>query len=238
MHALEDRMWWYRGLRALTRYLLDTSLKRAGVHGQLLDAGCGTGGMLLQLGSEVCGCVTLGIEYDFNAALLASEKSRQSVVAGSVHQLPLLDCTLAGYISLDVLCHDNVDPSQAIVEARRCLVSGGIAVINLPAYNWLLSAHDRRVHNARRFTRGQLHELLARFGFVPMRTTYWNTLLFPIMLFHRLLESKGAASDVRDFLPLINRLLSWVLAIERTVLRLGFNLPFGGSLMVVARCEK
>jgi len=51
--------------------------------------------------------------------------------------------------------------NRALAEARRCLKPGAIAIFNLPAYDWLLSAHDKRVHNVRRFHRGQARALLA-----------------------------------------------------------------------------
>ena len=42
MAAAEDDMWWYRALHAR---LLE---KLEGVHGRVLDAGCGTGGFLAE----------------------------------------------------------------------------------------------------------------------------------------------------------------------------------------------
>ena len=90
-------------------------------------------------------------------------------------------------------------PSAPLKEAHRCLEPGAIALFNLPAYDWLLSAHDRRVHNVRRFTRGQARALLAGHGFRVLRSSYWNTLLFPLMLLHRLIGRDDAESDVRDY---------------------------------------
>ena len=46
MDAVEDRMWWYRALHAR---LLDAL---ADVRGDVLDAGCGTGGLLARLSAE------------------------------------------------------------------------------------------------------------------------------------------------------------------------------------------
>jgi predicted RNA methylase len=58
MHEVEDRMWWYRGLRALTAQLLVRALAGSQAAGPVLDAGCGTGGMLLKLGPAVAGRAT------------------------------------------------------------------------------------------------------------------------------------------------------------------------------------
>ncbi|PWT89911.1 MAG: class I SAM-dependent methyltransferase [Proteobacteria bacterium] len=233
MHAVEDRMWWYRGLRTLAAEELGRALGRSTVAGPVLDAGCGTGGMLARLGPAIGGRPTLGLEFNTVAAGLAASKSRQPVVAGSVNQMPLGDGALGGYLSLDVLCHGGVEPEQAVREARRCLKPGAVALFNLPAYGWLLSAHDRRVHNVRRFTRGQARALLVGQGFRVVKSSYWNTLLFPLMLLHRLTERADAPSDLRDFPRWLDALFAAALAIERAVIGAGLSLPFGGSLMIV-----
>jgi SAM-dependent methyltransferase len=234
MHAVEDRMWWYRGLRTLVARMLTRALAGSPASGAVLDAGCGTGGMLSRLGAAAAGRVTLGLEHDARAAGLAAAKSRRPVAVGSVNRLPLRNRTLAAYLSLDVLCHCNVDPDRALGEAHRCLASGAVLVLNLPAYQWLLSAHDKRVQNVRRFSRGQACLLVAGHGFRVLRTSYWNTLLFPLMLLHRLIEREDAASDVRDYPAWLDLLFSAALAIERALIALGISLPFGGSLIIVA----
>lgn len=234
MHAVEDRMWWFRGLRALVAGQLGRALGRSPAAGPVLDAGCGTGGMLARLGAAVAGRPTVGLEYDAMAASLAAAKAGRPVASGSVDAMPFGAASLAAYLSLDVLCHGGVDPAKALAEARRCLAPGAVAVFNLPAYDWLLSAHDKRVHNVRRFTRGPVRALLAGHGFRTVRTTYWNTLLFPLMLLHRLFESDEAASDVRDYPSWLDALFSAALALERAAIGIGVDLPFGGSLLVVA----
>lgn len=234
MHAVEDRMWWYRGLRTLVVQEMARVLERRSLSGPVLDAGCGTGGMLARLGSSIAGRPTFGLEYDPVAAALARNKSGRPVVSASVNEMPLGDGTLSGYVSLDVLCHGSVDPERAAKEARRCLKPGAIALFNLPAYGWMLSAHDRRVHNVRRFTRGQARALLAGHGFKILKATYWNTLLFPLMLLHRLTERADAESDVRDFPRWLDAVFSAALAVERAIVATGLSLPFGGSLLIVA----
>ena len=234
MHAVEDRMWWYRGLRALAAEELARALGRSAVVGPVLDAGCGTGGMLARLGPAVGSRPTLGLEFDIVAAVFAASKSGRPVASGSVNQMPLGDGALGGYLSLDVLCHGGVEPERAVREAWRCLKPGAVALFNLPAYGWLLSAHDRRVHNVRRFTRGQARALLVGHGFRVVKSSYWNTLLFPLMFLHRLTERDDAPSDVRDFPRWLDALFAAALAVERAAIGAGLSLPFGGSLMIVA----
>jgi SAM-dependent methyltransferase len=239
MHAVEDRMWWYRGLRTLvaaelSRVLDGNSTGANSIGGPVLDAGCGTGGMLARLGGSVAGRPTVGLEYDGVAAAMAAAKSDRPIVSGSANEMPFADAALGAYVSLDVLCHGGVDPARALGEAHRCLKPGAVAVFNLPAYGWLLSAHDKRVHNVRRFHRGQARRLLADHGFRILRSTYWNTLLFPLMLLHRVIGRDDDASDVRDYPRWLDALFSAALSVERAVISLGINLPFGGSLLIVA----
>src|SRR5258708_14328235 len=88
MHAVEDRMWWYRGLRALAAQLLVRALAGSPAAGPVLDAGCGTGGMLLQLGPTAAGRPTLGLEYDTLAAGSAPPHAGPPGVAGFVSPKP------------------------------------------------------------------------------------------------------------------------------------------------------
>ena len=233
MHAVEDRMWWYRGLRTLAAGQLARALAGAPAGGPVLDAGCGTGGMLHVLGNGVAGRPTLGLDFNPAAAGMALAKAGRPVMSGSVNEMPVGDGTLGGYVSLDVLCHAGVEPDRALSEAHRCLQPGAVAVFNLPAYAWMFSAPDRRTHNARRFTRGEARTLMARHGFRVLQASYWNTLLFPLMLLHRLIERDDAESDVREYPRWQDALFSAALAIERAIIATGISLPFGGSLLVV-----
>jgi SAM-dependent methyltransferase len=236
MHALEGRLWWYRGLHGL---MVDQVECVAGGTGPLLDAGCGTGGLLAALARRNPDAPLLGLEYDAEAAQLAAEKSGARVVVGSVTALPFANGTLQAMISADVLPHRMVEPAQALEEAHRCLETGGILVLNLPAYGWMFSAHDRHVHSARRFTRRQAIGLAHAAGFSVRRATYWNCFLFPLMVVHRMLTRwSDGGSDVRPFPPLVDTLFGAVVGIERHLIRWGLSLPFGGSVLLVVQKGK
>ena len=80
----------------------------------------------------------------------------------------------------------------ALAELRRVLRPGGRLIVNMPAYAWLLSAHDRQVHNVRRCTARQLAAMLRDAGFVRVRAGYWNGLLLPLMVVQRKLLARRA----------------------------------------------
>ena len=235
LDRLESRMWWYLGLHRQ----LAAALKRlapAPTGGVLLDAGCGTGGLLRQLRDHARGLTRVGLEISPAAASRAAAKSGAAIVSGSVNAMPLADGSVAAIVSADVLCHARVAPKLALAEMRRVLAPGGVVVLNVPAYDWLRSAHDERVHNARRFTASGITPLLLAAGKVPVRTTYWNSFLLPVMLARRLLSRGGAGkSDVMEYPAALNALFGAVLTVERWLIALGLRLPAGGSLLVVAR---
>ncbi len=235
LDRLETRMWWYRGLHRQMAAALQRSLTSA-PDGPILDAGCGTGGLLAYLKPFVPGRTLLGVEINPEAAQRAAVKSAARVTVGSVNALPLADRSVAVVLSADVLCHARVDPAAAMAEMARVLQSGGHAVFNLPAYDWLRSAHDARVHNARRFTASGIRPLLQAAGLTPVCATYWNSFLLPLMVVRRLLERGHAAkSDVMEYPALLNALFGAILSFERFLIALGLRLPAGGSLLVVAR---
>ncbi len=227
MDAVEGRMWWYRALRARLGDAL------AGVHGHVLDAGCGTGGLLTALRRTHPALDLVGLEWSDAAARRAAEKSAAAIVRGSVNAMPFATASFDAVVSADVLCHAAVDPAAALAEMRRVLRPGGRLVVNMPAYGWMLSAHDRKVHNVRRWTAPSTRAALRRAGFGDVRARYWNGLLLPLMIVERKLLARGAdaASDVAAFSPWLDATLHAITAIER---RLPIPLPAGGSVLATA----
>jgi SAM-dependent methyltransferase len=227
MDAVEGRMWWYRALHARLGDAL------AGVQGRVLDAGCGTGGLLAALRQTHPALDLIGLEWSDEAARRAREKSGAAIARGSVNALPFATASFDAVVSADVLCHAGVDPGAALAELHRVLRPGGRLVVNMPAYAWLLSAHDRQVHNARRWTAAVTRAALRRAGFADVRARYWNGLLLPLMVVQRKLLARGAgaASDVAAFSPWLDATLHAITAVER---RLPVPLPAGGSVLATA----
>ena len=227
MDEAEGRMWWYRALHARLRDAL------AGVHGRVLDAGCGTGGLLATLRATRPDLTLIGVEWADQAAHRAAEKSGAAIARGSVNALPFADASFDAVLAADVLCHAAVDPATALAELRRVLLPGGRLVINMPAYAWLLSAHDRQVHNARRWTATTTSAALAGAGFTDVKAHYWNSLLLPLMVLQRKLLARGeqAASDVAAFSPWLDATLHAITVLER---HLKLALPAGGSVLASA----
>ena len=76
-------MWWFAALHANLAAMLDRGARRPG---PVLDAGCGTGGLLTRLGPDA-----VGIDREPGACVRARAKSGRPVCAGSVNALPFGD---------------------------------------------------------------------------------------------------------------------------------------------------
>jgi SAM-dependent methyltransferase len=178
-----------------------------------------------------------GLDFNPAAALRAAAKSGATAAAGDANRLPFAAGSFAALTSCDVLCHRAVDPPAALAEFHRVMAQGGTLVVNLPAYEWMHSAHDERVHNARRFTASDAGALVAAAGFTAIEARYWNALLLPLMILQRKVLKSDAAhdsSDVAPFPPWLDATLHGVTAAERALARLGLRYPAGGSILVVA----
>jgi SAM-dependent methyltransferase len=241
LYEQEERFWWYRGmhrlvLRQITPLLTALGCSREG-GARVLDAGCGTGGMLARLYERGR---PFGIDFHPDALRLARRRGPFPLCRGSVTRLPYRGGSFDAAVSLDVLYHRGVESDlDALREVRRCLRPGGMLVLNLPAYESLRSSHDAVIHTARRYRRDALRRLLGEAGFETVRLTYWNTLLFPGLALVRLLRARRGGrtpeqSDVRPLPAPLNELLAAVLGTERAWLAKG-DLPFGLSLLAVAR---
>jgi len=232
MAAVEEQAWWFRGLHA---NLIAAWRRASGGNDALalLDAGCGTGGLLVRLGSSLPRARRFGIDLDPLAASLARAKSHALVALGSVGSLPFATGSFDAIFSADVLCHRGVEPAASLSAMRDCLKPGGVLVLNLPAYRWLLSGHDHAVDNVRRFGRAEIRDLLRDAGYAKIRAVYWNSLLFPLMVLQRLTHPHGA-SDVALLPGVVERLFAAIVGFESWLGGRGIRLPFGGSILATA----
>jgi SAM-dependent methyltransferase len=233
LDRVEDRMWWFA---ALHKNLL-TSYRRAPPRVSnlpALDAGCGTGGFLARFAGVYPERAIFGLDVDPTTCVRAAAKSARAICAGSLDKLPFADGAFATIISADVLCHDGVNEHLALRQFHRCLVKDGCLILNLPAYRWMLSRHDAAVHNVRRYTANGLHSLLHSAGFSTVYMSYWNAILFPFMVATRKLSS-GSSSDVKLYTRPIDVLCRSATTVENVLLRMGIRLPFGGSVIAIAK---
>lgn len=237
LYELEHDLWWFRGMEKISLALLDRFVD-AGEELDVLDVGCGTGGMLAALGRF--GNVT-GIDRSEEALRFARERNRGALARGTLERLPFADGSFDLVTSFDVLYHLGVsDDVGALNEIARVLRPGGLLLVRVPAFEALRSRHDEAVHTRQRYGKRELTDKLRSAGLEPVLVSFANCLLFPVAVLRRgaerVLGTARQGSEVEGVGPALNQVLLLPLRIEAWVLRRA-SLPFGLSLVAVARSQ-
>jgi SAM-dependent methyltransferase len=235
----EQRHFWYRGFKRFVAPLL-AEATAGRPRARLLDAGCGTGAnlrLLRQYGEP------FGVELQWRGLQFGRESGLPRLAQGSVTALPYATSSMDVVVSFDVLyCLHEPEEAAAMSEMYRVLRPGGALIVNVAAMDMLKGDHSVLGGEVHRYTRSELRAKLERTGFRISRITYTNACLFPITATvraaQRLRGLKTAADSNGDFYvppAPVNRLLAGALTIESTLVAAGINMPFGSSVLCLAR---
>ena len=263
---VEDQMWYFRSLHGhVLRELAGLTSRRtgamapvgSGTGGRLaatenaagertpgasprpdvLDAGCGTGGLILRVRAAHPEWKFAGIDFMPIACELARKRCGPDVDirVASITELPFADESFDAVVSADVVCQvDN--PEVAAAEFFRVLRPGGVVVLNVPAYMWMWSYHDDSCQTKHRYTRPEIDTLLRDAGFSGRRTTHWNSLTFPALWAKRkIFRSSHDTSDVKRYPAPVEGVCNGLMALEHAWLRAGGRWGWGTSVFGVAR---
>lgn len=239
MARRETRHWWYAGMRRVALAVLAEALRdRRDL--TILDAGCGTGGTTVEL--RRWGDV-VGVDLMWEALVPARGRGLESLARANVERLPFANARFDVVTSFEVLYHLGVSSDEAaLLELRRVLKPAGLLMLRLPAHDWLRGEHDRLVHTRHRYARGEVVAKLTRVGFEVEQVSWANTLLFVPAVAKRLMEradghagAGGGEPDLWQPPEPLNLLLESAVAVEALAIPRRLPLPFGLSLLALAR---
>jgi SAM-dependent methyltransferase len=236
LYRIEESHWWHSARRDM---VLDWI--RQAYPGRrdltILDAGCGTGLMLQemrQLGSPE------GVDISEEALDFCRQRGLTQVHKADVRKLPFDNDTFDVVTALDVLEHVD-DDTGVLDEFARVLKPGGRAFVFVPAHRWLWSLQDEISHHRRRYTAGTLREVVGASRLSVERLSYVSMFLLPAIFLGRQwlrvtlpFWPRDTENDLHPAWS--NAILRRIFEAEIPLLRRR-NLPFGASILLVARKE-
>ena len=233
---LEGRNFWFR---ARNRIIQDMFADHMPSDGEMLEIGCGNGFVLRGLRTAFPNAILMGSEIFLNglrnASALFPEVPLMQMDARDIPYSEHFDAIGA----FDVLEHIEAD-GTVLAQTFKALKPGGHLIVTVPQHMFLWSPLDEYAHHFRRYARGEIERKMLESGFEVRRSTSFVTLLLPAMVVSRLIKKRTSTNNLNSnaelrINPVLNTLFFWVMMAESFLIRLGINLPFGGSRLVVAR---
>jgi len=230
MKEFEGTYWWYRARREI---ICDVVAHHITPGAEIIDVGCGTGATAVQL-------------HSMGYKITAADESAPALAACKEANLPTLDlrdgpipansadCVLA----CDMLEHVE-DDFGMLMKLREALRPGGSLILTVPAFEFLWSGEDYVSEHVRRYRLSTLIEKLKPAGLEPVWSSYFNTLLSPMVaatiLAKRIFRPRDMyRSNIAPLPDRLNQALYSIFAFERLALR-EVSFPFGTSILLIAR---
>lgn len=241
MAHCERDLWWFKCLHELTiQKIHKYSLVKDPA---ILDAGCGTGGLIQQLKRNG---LTRISGFDLSPdAIHYAKKSWPAVQLLDVLQT---DTAFPKNTFDVVVCNDifTILPEGKDREALEKLVfvlkPGGILIINLAALPFFAGIHDIAVGMTKRYTRAGVYRLVQNLVSVK-EIVFWpfvlSPLIFGIRSFQRLKFYLGKRanikSDVKSIPSYLNRFFYLITRFENKIFH---SKPWGSSIFIVMEKPK
>lgn len=175
---LEEKHWWYLGMREIARRMIESYFGRCSKL-RILDAGCGTGMMLSWLTNYSSNKGVTGIDVSFFAVRFCKKRQLCKLALASVIQLPFRSGLFDLVVCDDVIQHLPKDGGdvRALAEIYRILKPGGALFLRSNARRKKEAHRNLIDSDFHKYTLSEIKEKISRLGFCIQHLTYANFLL-------------------------------------------------------------
>jgi len=208
----------------------------------IFDIGGGNGFVSLRLHNE--GYDVCLIEPDNIGIKNARTRGIENLICSSFKDAGITEKSLPHVGIFDVLEHIENDNSF-LKDMYASLAPNGTLMLTVPAFNWLWSDEDNHDGHFRRYTKCTLEKQLKDAGFSIVYSTYFFTFLpLPIFLLRtipslikkkRSYSAEAYTKENKTESNVLNRLMDFVFKGEINRVSTKKTLPFGGSILILAR---
>jgi len=239
MFDAESSHWWYRNLH---QYTIDLIIRNFGTNKEIsiLDAGCGTGGLLNYLKEHGYNNIQ-GFDISNKAISLCKERGL-NVKRGDLNKIAQVysDRAFDVIVSNDNFYYiEDIKRENFIEDVYKILNKPGCLIMNTPALKSFAGIHDICVGVSKRFSQKEVNHIFS-FSKFELSTYYWPFLLSPLIFIIRSLQRvklkyfspQIIESDINMLNSVINHLLWKIVRFEIIYFE---KKPFGSSIMILAK---
>lgn len=206
----------------------------------ILDAGCGTGGLLMAL-QQAGFHHAQGFDLSSDAVAHAQKRGLNAKLGDLNHLSQFAPPqSFDVMINNDTLYHLTVEQRIAFFKSCLSLLKpNGIMIMNVPALDAFKGNHDLAVGITERFSKTTLVPFIKSNGFEVIQARYWPFVLSPVIWATRVAQKKmrravapstGYQSDLALPNPFVNKVLGKLCAIEQMA---SVATPWGSSLFLI-----
>ncbi|MEO8609026.1 MAG: class I SAM-dependent methyltransferase [Chloroflexota bacterium] len=246
LFAAEDRHFWFQTRNKVISTLAQQLMADYPAGYRFLEIGCGNGNVLKELERVATNGTVIGIDLFAEGLRFARLRVSAPLVQADIFNTPFkVAFEMVGMF--DVLEHLQNDV-DVLAQVRTMLAPGGALMLTVPAFKSLWSYADRNANHKRRYERADLEQKLTQAGFQVDFVSYYMMSVFPLVWVGRKLANRALRlsdnphelerSMFRNELkirPGMNQIMYQAVAQEIPFLARRRNLPFGTSLIAIAR---
>ena len=232
LDKIESGNFWFCSRNKLIIWVLERFF--SGIN-NFMEIGCGTGFVLSGISRAFPRLMVSASEVDpAGLSFVAKNSKNANLFQMDARNIPFKD-EFDAIGAFDVIEHIDEDEKVLKQMFNACKPGGGI-IVTVPQHPRLWSSLDVYAHHKRRYTRKELTGKIRNAGFHIEKCISFVSLLLPLMVLSRLTQKSidNVDSMKEHSLPVTaNRIFEAIMSFERTMIKVGFGLPIGGSLLCV-----